>query len=193
MDPKKFFVGRAVGLLAVLALVGAVAALYVLGGGTRERRQPYVSNGYKDIEYVIEGRRIKLKNGIAETEAAPGSASKIITRYFGNELAADLNDDGREDVVFLLTEQSGGSGTMYYAVAALATDQGYVGSEGFLLGDRIAPQTTEKGSGKVVVVNYADRAPGESFSAAPSIARSRWLLLDSATNRFGEVEPGFEG
>ena len=96
-------------------------------------------------------------------EAAPGSASKILTRYFGNEIRHDLNGDGREDVVFLLTQETGGSGVFYYAVAALDTEQGYVGSEGLLLGDRIAPQTTEIGTGNIVIVTYADRAPGKAL------------------------------
>ena len=59
--------------------------------------------------------------------AAPGSASRIVTRYFGSEVRGDLNGDGREDVAFLLTQQSGGSGTFFYAVAALDLPSGRVG------------------------------------------------------------------
>ena len=98
---------------------------------------------YRNAEYVIEGQRIKLADGGAEAETSPGSASRIVTRYVGNELKTDLNDDGREDVVFLLTQQRGGSGTFFYAVAALNTQTGYLGSDGYLLGDRIAPRVTE--------------------------------------------------
>jgi hypothetical protein len=47
-------------------------------------------------------------DGISETEAAPGSASKIITRYFGNELRTDLDGDDVEDIAFILTQSSGG-------------------------------------------------------------------------------------
>ena len=56
---------------------------------------------------MIEGQRIKLADGLAEAEISPGSASRIVTRYFGNELKTDLNDDGRENVIFLLTQQRG--------------------------------------------------------------------------------------
>ncbi len=46
---------------------------------------------------------------------------------------------------------------------------------------------------KVIVVNYADRAPGESFVTPPSVGKSLWLLLDPKTMQFGEVAQNFEG
>ena len=70
---------------------------------------------------------------------------------------------------------------------------GLVGSQGVLLGDRIAPQTTELRADGVVVVSYADRAPGESFATPPSVGKSIWLKLDPATLQFGEVVQDFEG
>lgn len=182
------------GLLAVAVLVGGIFALH-----------PYVSNSkqvmnvtdYKDAEYVIDGTRIRLENGVAETEAAPGSASKIVTRYFGNELKTDLDGDGRDDVVFLLTQERGGSGTFLYVVAALDTDSGYVGSDGYFLGDRIAPQTTEESQiprhKYVIVVKYADRAPHEPMTVQPSLNKSAYLKLNAASMRWGIVVPDLEG
>lgn len=146
-----------------------------------------VATSPKDATYIINSQPVAIRNGIFEMEAAPGSASKIITRYFGNEVKHDFDGDGREDVAFILTQEMGGSGTFYYVVAALNTKDGYVGSHGLLLGDRIAPQTTEMGKGNIIVVNYADRAPGESFAVPPSIGKSLWLLLDPKTMQVGEV------
>jgi heat shock protein HslJ len=45
----------------------------------------------------------------------------------------------------------------------------------------------------VIVVNYADRAPGEGFASPPSIAKSIWLKLDPATLEIGEVVQDFAG
>jgi heat shock protein HslJ len=146
-----------------------------------------------DAEYVIDGRRIHLVDGLSEIEAAPGSATRIVTRHFGNELRKDLDRDGREDIVFLITQEPGGTGTFYYVVAALATEGGYRGSQGLLLGDRIAPQTTESGRDGIVIVNYTDRAPGEPFTAEPTIGKSIWLLFNPATMQFGEVTKDFAG
>ena len=146
-----------------------------------------------DGTYKIAGEKVTLKNGISEVEATPGSNSKIVTKYFGNDLKIDLNKDGVDDLVFLVTQETGGSGVYYYTLALLNTQNGKVGSEGILLGDRIAPQNTEKGKGNIVVVNYADRKPGESFAVAPSFGKSLWLLLDTKTMQFGEVAQNFEG
>ena len=152
---------------------------------------------YKNAEYMIEGQRIRLTNGLAEADTSPGSASRIVTRYLGNELKTDLNDDGREDVVFLLTQQRGGSATFFYAVAALNTEAGYLGSDGYLLGDRIAPQTTLVSRNprhkNVVVVNYQDRRPDEPMTTQPSVGKSVYLKLDPEAVRWGVVVPGFEG
>lgn len=182
------------GLLAVAVLVGG---FFVLNPYPYNNEQVATVGDYKDTEYVIDGTRIKLENGLAETEAAPGSASKIVTRYFGNELKTDLDGDGSDDVVFLVTQERGGSGTFFYAVAALETDSGYVGSDGYFLGDRIAPQTTEESPNPrhkhVIVVRFADRAPDEPMTVQPSLSKSAYLKLDTASKRWGIVEPDFEG
>jgi len=181
-----------------------IAAVVVLVGGcsSNSENQPQEQAAvpgteYRNAEYVIDGQRIKLADGLARVDSSPGSASRIVTRYFGNELKTDLNDDGREDVVFLLTQQRGGSGTFFYAVAALNTEAGYLGSDGYPLGDRIAPQTTVVSRNprhkNVIVVNYGDRRPDEPMTAQPSVGKSVYLKLDAETVRWGIVVPGFEG
>ncbi len=182
----------------VLGVVVIAATSFLLFNSFADKeRQPAVSADYKNIEYVIEGERVKLENGVAQEESAPGSASKIITRYFGSDLRIDLNDDGEEDAVFILTQETGGSGVFYYAVAALDAGKGYAGSDGYFLGDRIAPQTIESSPNprhkNVIVVNYAERAAGEPMTAEPSVGKSIYLKLDPASMRWGIVVPDFEG
>ena len=140
---------------------------------------------YKNIAYEINGENVQLVDGVAEIEIVPGSASKIVTRYFGNELLTDLNGDGREDVVFLVTQETGGSGTMFYVVSALHIDGGYMGSDGYLLGDRVAPQNIEVSPNprhaNVIVANYADREIGAPMTTQPSVGKSAYLKLDTMT------------
>lgn len=181
-------------------LLYLIGTIIILGGGffllnnyIYNEKQAFAAKDYKDAEYLIGGERIRLQNGVSEKTTGSDSASPAVTRYFGNEVRRDLNDDGREDVVFLLTQETGGSGVFFYVVAAINTERGYVGSEGLLLGDRIAPQTTELGRGKIVIVNYADRAVGADFASQPSEGKSIWLLLDPETLQFGEVAQNFEG
>src|SRR5262245_35429792 len=65
----------------------------------------------KNATYLIEGERVKLENGLSTVSVTPlGSPSRVITRYFGNELKTDLDGDGKEDVAFILTQERGGSG-----------------------------------------------------------------------------------
>lgn len=153
---------------------------------------------YKNATYLIEGKPVTLVNGMAEMEAAPGSSSKIITKYFGNEVTGDINGDGIPDVAFLLTQESGGSGTFFYVVGAVKQADGtYKGTDGVLLGDRVAPQTTEMSKNpnqkNVLIVNYADRLPGEPMTARPSQGKSLYLKLDPETMQFGIVVQNFEG
>jgi heat shock protein HslJ len=153
--------------------------------------------GPKDATYNIDGKFVTLNNGVSAVSVSPGSASMITTKYFGNEVSHDFDGDGRTDVAFLLTQNTGGSGTFYYVVVALNMARGYIGSSGFLLGDRIAPQTIgmsqDKSTPDVIVVNYADRKAGESFAVKPSMGKSVWLKLDLKTMQFGEVVKNFEG
>ena len=158
----------------------------------KNQKTEIVANNCLNTTYKIDGKEVKLINGKAETESTSDS-SRVITQYFGNELKKDFDGDGSEDLIFLLTQQMGGSGTFYYVVGCLNTKDSFVGSHGLFLGDRIAPQSTKTGEGNVVVVNYADRKVGESFAIRPSVGKSIWLLLNPETMQFGEVVQDFEG
>lgn len=164
-------------IFVVLLLVGA-AYLYMAnrvsapegeGGNTN-----LVGPDYKNATYVIDGRQVTLVGGKAETEFVLGSASKLITQFFGNEATGDVNGDGVPDVAFLLTRSGGGSGTFFYIVAALKTTDGYTGTNAILLGDRVAPQPTTITNG-IVIANYADRKPGEPMTTQPSVGVSKYL------------------
>jgi hypothetical protein len=135
-----------------------------------------VSISYKDATYIIEGNPVTLVNGNAEREVATGSASKIVTTYFGNEAVGDLDGDGKDDIAFLLTQNTGGTGIFYYVAVGLKTDTGYQGTNAVLLGDRIAPQTTEIRDGQITV-NYAERAEGEPMTTQPSVGVSKYLKV----------------
>lgn len=168
---NKFFIGL-FGFGVVL-----VGGFFLFNSYIYNEKQAYTPENYKDAEYRIDGKAITLTGEF---------------RYFGNELVTDLNGDNSDDVVFLLTHQPGGSGTFYYVVAALSTEDGYRGSEGYLLGDRIAPQTTQVSQDplhtNVIVVNYADRGPGEPMTTQPSFGKSAYLKLDAESMRWDAIE-----
>lgn len=148
----------------------------------------------RNSSFKVENVPVTLVDGIEKKE--------VTTRYFGNEIKHDLNNDGREDVVFIVTQDGGGSGTFFYVVAVLNTTQGYIGSDSYPLGDRISPQSMNIDEGtttigtmrdNVIVVNYAVRKPSAPMTTPPSVGKSVWLKLDPTTLQFGEVEQNFEG
>lgn len=149
----------------------------------------------RNAAYVIEGNAVTLANGMSEAAAAPGSASKIVTRYFGNGAMGDINGDGLNDLGFLLTQETGGSGIFYYAVVALRiknptgstneTDNEAIGaadeyriSNAVLIGDRIAPHPSEVRGGRFYI-HYADRNLGEPMTAPPTVNISQALDINS--------------
>jgi len=162
---------RTIALFVIVVL--AIAYVYAA-----RRQEPPAQSAVKKVDqyvffknstFTIDGASTTLKDGISEVPAAPGSASKITTRYFGNEGKGDFNGDGKEDIVFLVTQDSGGSGLFYYAIAALGTSSGYKMTNAFFIGDRIAPQSTEvQDNGHEIHINYAERNPGEPMTTQPS-------------------------
>lgn len=132
------------------------------------------ANGARNTSYLIDDERVMLKNGIAENEIAPDSASKSVTEVWSDNTRGDFDGDGVEDVAVILTQNGGGSGTFFY----VAVYNGTTGSNAIGFGDRVAPQTVEFREGEVIV-NYADRLPWESMAARPSIAKSKYLKYEN--------------
>ena len=159
-----------------------MGSFFVLNVYIHDEKQAFTAENYREVEYNIEGQSMKLGGDI---------------QYFGNELVTDLDGDGVEDVTFIVIRETGGSGVFYYVLATLNTENGYLGSDGYLLGDRIAPQTTEVSQNprhkNVIVVNYVDRAQGEPMTTQPSLGKSAYLKLDTLNMMWGIVEPDFEG
>ncbi len=133
----------------------------------------------KNAVFIIEGKSISLVDGTSEMLVVPGSVSKVVTRYFGNEAIGDLNGDNMTDVVFLVTQETGGSGIFYYAMVALNGVDGYSTTNAFLIGDRIAPQSTYIPiNSREIQINYAERQPGEPMTTPPSVGATLLLKVN---------------
>jgi hypothetical protein len=114
--------------------------------------------------YIIDNKEIHLKDGTAEVEAAPGSATKEKTKIWETPASGDLNADQVNDYAVILMNEPGGSGTFYY-VSALV---GQTATNAVLLGDRIKPKSLEIKNGKIHV-NYLDRKLEDAMSEEPTI------------------------
>ncbi|MEK7530521.1 MAG: hypothetical protein AAB573_01525 [Patescibacteria group bacterium] len=170
---------------AIMAILVLIVAFYAFNSYIyNEKQGDGAFSEYRSGVYLISGQSVVLGVGGA--------------RYFGNEVMGDIDGDGDEDVAFLITHDGGGSGTFYYLVGAINDGGTYHGTNAMLIGDRIAPQTTEfkmlsEPYGARVIVNYADRQPTDPMTAQPSVGKSIYAKYDPATNDFGEVVQDFEG
>lgn len=186
------------GLIVVVAIL--VFGFLGFNGYIYNEKQGGVAD-YREVEFLISGELVRMVDGEVRTQTVTGStsspqsvgASANIVRYFGNDAKGDLNGDGVPDVAFLITQDTGGSGTFFYVVGAIQNTVGrYHGTEAAYIGDRIAPQSTEIRDG-LLIVNYADRAPTAPMAAPPTVGKSLYLKLDPHTLQFGEVVQNLEG
>lgn len=174
----------------ILIALGALVLIVVLFFGfnayiyTEKQGDGGLVADYKTATYYLSGAEVHIGEGGVQ--------------YFGNEITGDIDSDGDEDRAFLVTHDGGGSGTFFYLAGAINDGGKYKGTNLMLIGDRIAPQTTEYRDlgapyGARVIVNYADRGPGEPFTTLPSFGKSLFAKYSGATNDFGEVVQDFEG
>lgn len=156
---------------------GVILSLVVVGlaGSYLAPREQVSTSDALNTTYLIDGTPVALAGGTFSEPAAPGSAALRTVRVFGEPEEGDLDFDGADDAVVMLTMNAGGSGTFYYVAAFLGT-----GTNAILLGDRIAPQSVQIKNG-VIIANYADRAPGEPMTARPSVGASKYLVLRNNT------------
>lgn len=168
-------------LISTLVLVAIGFAAYVLTNRTVE--EPAVTHQQvetatfdgRNASFTVDGESVTLRDGASATPIENSSAA-IVTRYFGNESAGDIDGDGLEDQAFVVTRNTGGSGTFYYVVVALNTGERYTTTNAFLIGDRIVPQSTQiRSDARELHVNFADRRQGEPMTTPPS--EGKVLLL----------------
>lgn len=159
---------------------------------------PLVRNGEQAVgsplnaTYLIDEKPVTLVGGRTEIASAPGSASRNSVFNFGEPVYGDIDGDGDQDAVLLLVNETGGSGTFYYATLAINVNGSYRGTDTILLGDRIAPQTYYF-QGNKAIVNYADRPFGAPFTTQPSEGKSLYLQYDPSNFRLIQVAVDFEG
>ncbi len=173
-------------LIGIVVLIALIGAFFAFNAYIYEEKQGDggLVTDYKAATYYISDAPVHLGEGGVT--------------YFGNEVRGDIDGDGDEDIAFLITQQPGGSGTFYYLAGAINDGGKYLGTEAMLIGDRIAPQTTEFRQleapyGARVIVNYADRLPLDPMTTAPSVGKSIYAKYSAESNDFGEVVQNFEG
>ncbi len=168
-----------IGVLFVVTALLVIASSLILRDSAKAPTNSTIINAFDPINtvYTIENKPVTLVNG--------RSADTLIS-VFGMPTTGDLNNDGKNDAVFILTQNTDGSGTFFYLASAINSSTGTLGTNIILLGDRISPQNIEIKDGQIIA-NYADRKPGEPMTTQPSVGVSRYFKVTG--NTLSEVHP----
>lgn len=171
----------------IFYIVLAIGITIITGAGCKNINTNQTTfSDPQNISYLINGESVGFTNGKSEQQL-PTRPITIKSSIFEIN-KTDVNGDGKEDAVVILTQDPGGSGTFYYAAVAVYSEFiGYVGSNAVLLGDRIAPQNVKVDSG-IIEINYATRKLNDSFVTPPSVGVTKKLiyangqLMEAASN-----------
>lgn len=154
-------------------LIGTLSILVLIGGAfwlTQGEPADALTQDYKTAKYEVNGEMIELEaNGFS---------------YFGNEVWGDFNNDGRQDVSFLITQEAGDK-TLFYVTAAFNLTEGYEGMNAIFVGENILPQTTEYGQ-NVIVVNYGNNTEATTPEQATSMASTFFLVSNTGLEQIGQ-------
>lgn len=132
------------------------------------------------------GGSVTLKDGKAEVEVAPGSASKYTAQIAEPLANGTLN--GKPYAAAVLITSGGGSGS-FYNLAVVPNNNGQPGTGvTALLGDRIKVEAIAF-ENNTVKVNYLDRKEGEAMSAAPTVPVTKYYTVN-ASGALVETQPG---
>lgn len=185
MKKTIFIIGGSI--IAVAIIIVIIGLVYFKL--TKSDRDNNISNpspfDVLNMPYVVGGGTFTLQNGKAEKAYSSDSVTKNTLSIFGEPLYADLDNDGDEDAALWLVNNSGGSGTFYYAVLVINNGNTSFTTNALLLGDRIAPQTLELDNGHALF-NYAERKVGEPMTAQPSMGKSFWINYNLQTGDISE-------
>src|SRR5205807_615042 len=120
-----------------------------------------------NANYSIEGATVALINGQADQPAAPGSASRNVTKLSSFRASGDLDGDGIPDSAVVLINSPGGSGTFSYVASFLSSAKGAT-PVAAMVGDRVSIQSIGI-KDKELSVNYLTRPDTAPLAATPSV------------------------
>ncbi len=160
---------KIIGIILLLAIIILLIVFW-------KKNTDYISSidevNIEHTTYLIEGEVVSFENGVSRNPDSRG----YTTKYFGNEVREDINGDGKEDVVFLVTQEGAGTGTFYYLLAVITTNTGFQGTKGILIGDRISPQSTDVNDNGIIV-NYLRREDEQPMTTPPTISVSKYFKI----------------
>jgi hypothetical protein len=133
--------------------------------------------------FIFEDGPVTLKGGVSSVYPTPGSAIATETSLSDDIEFGDINNDGKNDAVAILMQNSGGSGLFIFIAAYVSGNVAYKGTNAVFVGDRVSPQSLRINSDGTITLTYLDRKADEPMAAAPTVEKTRRYAL-----RAGELE-----
>ena len=144
--------------LAAFAILVILTAIYVI-----------------NLTDILGGRSDQVYSSTDKTSFS--TSTSAVTKVFGRSVYGDIGA-GADTMVSFVTQDSGGSGTFFYAVAFVKNNDQYTNTNSVFLGDRIAPQGLSISNGHAEF-NYCDRRPEEPFTTAPSVCVTKNFQINN--------------
>ena len=119
------------------------------------------------------------ESGIVETGILEGEKLNV---------KADIDEDGKQDDLFFIFQNGGGSGTFIYLLAKLSSNEKNKLVQAYLIGDRISPQGISINKDGNIQVAFLDRLDEEPFSEEPTLLKRIILKFNKNTYTFEKVD-----
>ena len=136
----------------------------------------------RNATYTIEGQSVTLVDGASQV-AIPNSSVVVKTAVLEGPAFADLNEDGINDAVVILRQETGGSGVFFYVFALLSKGNSSTGvaTNAIMIGDRIHIQSIDIDQPGAVSVTILDRKDTDPYTATPTVEKTFQFKVLGAT------------
>jgi hypothetical protein len=168
--------------LLVASTVALIGLFLVMRSAVDKAAEQAAPAAVRNLTITLDGQTFPMKDGVASTESAPGSAARNTLRIIGDPAVGDATGEGEQDAALLVANDPGGSGTFYYAVLAVNRGGSYQATNAVALGDRIVPKGIDYVDGHFVY-NFLDRKSGSSMDAEPDVEEHIKVNIDPKSNR----------
>jgi hypothetical protein len=127
----------------------------------------------RNATYTIEGQSMTLVDGASQV-AIPNSSAVVKTAVLEGPAFADLNEDGINDAVVILRQETGGSGIFFFVSVLLSKGSSSTGvaTNAIMIGDRIHIQSIDIDQNGIISVTILDRKDSDPFSATPTVEKT---------------------
>jgi hypothetical protein len=176
-----------------LRSVSSCLLLFLLAcAGGSETPKPFPVDQLGDIAYSgTESGEVRLVAGVWQGDPyEPGAESRPEVDLAQTEpLLGDLDGDGSEEAVVVLTEQTGGSGIFVYLAVVGQSDAGLENLATSLLGDRVAISSMRIEDGSLIV-NIVTAGPDDPMCCPTLRQEVSWRLESSELREISREDRG---